>query len=131
MALMGPRYALSQRLVDRAKADAERARLLDDLLDVLADPAIPDDQAGRITYACNLGYAGIKHRTVHRDSLLRHCERDGLLRQRDLGDCDAGRYWAECLVCALELSRSAHHWGKGNRFLSPENGIGSAIEVVE
>jgi hypothetical protein len=45
--------------VDRAKADADRARLLDDLLDVLADPAIPDDQAGRITYACNLGYAGM------------------------------------------------------------------------
>ena len=45
--------------MDRAKADADRARLLDDLLDVLADPAIPDDQAGRITYACNLGYAGM------------------------------------------------------------------------
>jgi hypothetical protein len=38
--------------VDLAKADAERARLLDDLLDVFADPAIPDDQAGRITYTC-------------------------------------------------------------------------------
>ena len=46
--------------MDRAKADAERARLLDDLLDVLADPAIiPGDEAGRITYACNLGYAGM------------------------------------------------------------------------
>jgi hypothetical protein len=31
----------------------------------------------------------------------------------------------------LELNRSAHHWDEGNRLLSPENGIGSAIEVVE
>jgi hypothetical protein len=46
--MTGPRYELSQRLEDRAKADAERARLLDDLLDVLACPAIPDDHAGRI-----------------------------------------------------------------------------------
>ena len=36
-----PWYELSQRLVDRAKADAERARLLDDLLDVLAGPPSP------------------------------------------------------------------------------------------
>jgi hypothetical protein len=31
----------------------------------------------------------------------------------------------------LELNRSAHHWDERNRLLSPENGIGSAIEVVE
>jgi len=37
-----------QRLVDRAKAEADRARLLDEVLDVLADPAIPDEQAGRL-----------------------------------------------------------------------------------
>jgi len=42
------RHELSQRLVDRAKAEADRARLLDEVLDVLADPAIPDEQAGRI-----------------------------------------------------------------------------------
>ena len=40
-ALTGPWYELSQRLVERAKADAERARLLDDLLDVLAGPPSP------------------------------------------------------------------------------------------
>jgi hypothetical protein len=42
------RHELSQRLVDRAKAEADRIRLLDEILDVLADPAIPDDQAGRL-----------------------------------------------------------------------------------
>ena len=31
----------------------------------------------------------------------------------------------------LELNRSAHHWDERSRLLSPENGIGSAIEVVE
>ena len=31
----------------------------------------------------------------------------------------------------LELSRSVHHWDERNRLLSPENGIGLAIEVVE
>jgi hypothetical protein len=31
----------------------------------------------------------------------------------------------------LELNPSVHHWGKGNRSLSPEDGVGSAIEVVE
>ena len=42
------RHELSQRMVDRAKAEADRARLLDEVLDVLADPAIPDEQAGRL-----------------------------------------------------------------------------------
>jgi hypothetical protein len=35
------------------------------------------------------------------------------------------------LGIGLELNRSAHHWDERNRLLSPENGIGSAIEVVE
>ena len=35
------------------------------------------------------------------------------------------------LKTKLELNRSAHHWDERNRLLSPENGIGSAIEVVE
>jgi len=42
------RHELNQRLADRAKAEADRARLLDEVLDVLADPAIPDEQAGRL-----------------------------------------------------------------------------------
>lgn len=42
------RHELSQRLVDRAKAELDRGRLLDEILDVLADPAVPDDQAGRV-----------------------------------------------------------------------------------
>jgi hypothetical protein len=36
-----------------------------------------------------------------------------------------------CPKTDLELNRSAHHWDEGNRLLSPENGISSAIEVVE
>jgi hypothetical protein len=36
-----------------------------------------------------------------------------------------------CLVIDLELNRSVHHWDERSRLLSPENGIGSAIEVVE
>ena len=40
------RHELSQQLVDRAKAEADRARLLDEILDVLADPNVPDEQAG-------------------------------------------------------------------------------------
>ena len=32
------RHELSQRLVDRAKAEVDRGRLLDEILDVLADP---------------------------------------------------------------------------------------------
>jgi len=42
------RHELSQRLVDRARAEADRARLLDEILDILADPTITDEQAGRI-----------------------------------------------------------------------------------
>jgi hypothetical protein len=42
------RHELSQRLVDRAKADADRARLLDEILDVLADPNVSDADAGRL-----------------------------------------------------------------------------------
>ena len=42
------RHELSQRLVDRAKAEVDRGRLLDEILDVLADPNIPDEQAGQV-----------------------------------------------------------------------------------
>jgi hypothetical protein len=42
------RHELSQRLVDRAKAEADRARLLDEILDVLADPNVADAEAGRL-----------------------------------------------------------------------------------
>jgi hypothetical protein len=42
------RHELSQQLVDRAKADADRARLLDEILDVLADPNVSDAEAGRL-----------------------------------------------------------------------------------
>jgi hypothetical protein len=45
------RHELSQRLVDRAKTESDRARLLDEILDVLADPNITDEQAGRIVRA--------------------------------------------------------------------------------
>jgi hypothetical protein len=42
------RHELSQRLVDRAKAEVDRGRLLDEILDVLADPAVSDGEAGRV-----------------------------------------------------------------------------------
>jgi TnpA family transposase len=42
------RHELSQRLIDRAKAEADRARLLDEILDVLADPNVSDADAGRL-----------------------------------------------------------------------------------
>jgi hypothetical protein len=42
------RHEVSQRLVDRAKAEVDRGRLLDEILDGLADPNIPDEQAGRV-----------------------------------------------------------------------------------
>jgi hypothetical protein len=42
------RHELSQRLVDRAKAEVDRGRLLDEILDVLADTTFPDEQAGRV-----------------------------------------------------------------------------------
>jgi hypothetical protein len=40
-------HELSQRVVERARAETERIRLLDELLDVLADPAVPDAEVGR------------------------------------------------------------------------------------
>jgi hypothetical protein len=42
------RHELSQRLVDQSKAEVDRGRLLDEILDVLADPAVTDEQAGRL-----------------------------------------------------------------------------------
>ncbi len=42
------RHELSQRLVDRARVEADRGGLLDEILDVLADPDVPDGQAGRL-----------------------------------------------------------------------------------
>ena len=45
------RHEVDQRLVARARSEAERGRLLDEVLDVLADPAVPDDQAGRLVRA--------------------------------------------------------------------------------
>lgn len=45
------RHELDQRLVNQARNDADRGRLLDEVLVVLADPLIPDDQAGRLVRA--------------------------------------------------------------------------------
>jgi hypothetical protein len=36
-----------------------------------------------------------------------------------------------CLNKDLALNQSAHHWGKSNRLLSPEDGVGSVVEVLE
>ncbi len=40
------RHELSQRVVDRARTEVERGRLLDEVLDVLADPAVPTSRSG-------------------------------------------------------------------------------------
>jgi hypothetical protein len=42
------RHEISQQLIDRAKAEVDRGRLLDEILDVLADATVPDEQAGRV-----------------------------------------------------------------------------------
>ncbi len=42
------RHELSQRIVDRAKVEIDRGRLLDEVLDILADPAVSDIDAGRL-----------------------------------------------------------------------------------
>ena len=36
-----------------------------------------------------------------------------------------------CLVCGLALNRSAHRLDQGSRSLSPEDGVGSVVEIVE
>jgi hypothetical protein len=45
------RYELSQRVVERARAEIDRGRLLDEVLDVLADPLVSDADAGRLVRA--------------------------------------------------------------------------------
>jgi TnpA family transposase len=45
------RYELSQRVVERAKVEIDRGRLLDEVLDVLADPGVSDADAGRLVRA--------------------------------------------------------------------------------
>ncbi|GAA3605550.1 hypothetical protein GCM10022236_04300 [Microlunatus ginsengisoli] len=42
------RYDLSQRVVERAKIEIDRGRLLDEMLDILADPLVSDADAGRL-----------------------------------------------------------------------------------
>ena len=45
------RHELSQRVVERAKVEIDRGRLLDEVLDVLADPGVSDADAGRLVRA--------------------------------------------------------------------------------
>ncbi|MDQ6675423.1 MAG: hypothetical protein M3069_32630 [Chloroflexota bacterium] len=45
------RYELSQRVVERAKVEIDRGRLLDEVLDILADPLVSDADAGRLVRA--------------------------------------------------------------------------------
>jgi hypothetical protein len=45
------RYELSQRVVERARAEIDRGRLLDEVLDVLADPLVSDADARRLVRA--------------------------------------------------------------------------------
>ena len=42
------RYELSQRLVERASIEVDRGRLLDEVLDILADPGVSDADSGRL-----------------------------------------------------------------------------------
>jgi hypothetical protein len=74
------RHELSQRrLVDRAKAEADRSRLLDEVLDVLADPAIPDEQAGRL----------VRERIGREGTGFGECTRDGAI----WSETEAGQPW--------------------------------------
>ena len=45
------RHELNQRLVERARVEIDRGRLLDEVLDILADPAVSDADAGRLVRA--------------------------------------------------------------------------------
>jgi hypothetical protein len=45
------RYELSQRVVERARVEIDRGRLLDEVLDTLADPLVSDADAGRLVRA--------------------------------------------------------------------------------
>ncbi|MGO9733665.1 DUF4158 domain-containing protein, partial [Mycobacterium sp.] len=45
------RYELSQRVVERARTEIDRGRLLDEVLDILADPNVSDADAGRLVRA--------------------------------------------------------------------------------
>jgi hypothetical protein len=45
------RSELSQRMVERARAEIDRGRLLDEVLDILADPRVADADAGRLVRA--------------------------------------------------------------------------------
>ena len=45
------RHELNQRLVERARVEIDRGRLLDEVLDILADPTVSDADAGRLVRA--------------------------------------------------------------------------------
>ena len=45
------RYELSQRVVERARTEIDRGRLLDEVLDILAGPNVSDADAGRLVRA--------------------------------------------------------------------------------
>ena len=45
------RHELNQRLMERARVEIDRGRLLDEVLDILADPAVSDADAGRLVRA--------------------------------------------------------------------------------
>ena len=45
------RHELAERMLDRARAEVNRGRLLDEVLEVLADLAVPDEQVGRLVRA--------------------------------------------------------------------------------
>src|ERR1700737_1904954 len=42
------RHELNRRLIERARVEVDRGRLLDEVLDILADPAVSDADAGRL-----------------------------------------------------------------------------------
>src|SRR6185312_9385143 len=45
------RHELNQRLVERARVEIDRGRLLDEVLDILANPLVSDADAGRLVRA--------------------------------------------------------------------------------
>ena len=94
------RHELNRRLVERAHIEIDRGRLLDEILEILADPAVSDADAGRLARA-RIGMARLQ--AAHRPTTERE--------PRDHGHFDllAARYrylrtFTPAVIAALPLT---------------------------
>ena len=90
------RHELNRRLVERAHIEIDRGRLLDEILEILADPAVSDADAGRLARA-RIGMARLQ--AAHRPTTERE--------PRDHGHFD--------LLAARPLQVPAHLHPGGHR----------------